>query len=174
MQTHPHITKWYKFCPQCKTELNPREENITACPSCDFIFYNNPATATITLLINDNQEVLLGIRKVDPQKGYWDNPGGFVSVAESGENAAIREMKEETGLDVEIVDYLGSIDDIYGITPTLNLVYVVKTIGGTLQPADDVSELKWFTMKDIPWDKMAFANTKIAVEMYQDYLTKEL
>ena len=174
MTTHPYLAKWYRFCPRCQNKIIPHEENVVRCDECDFVFYNNPATAVVILLINDKGEVLLGRRKSEPRKDCWDNPGGFVDVGESAEETVVREMEEETGLKVSIEKYIGSIPDIYGIGPTLNLVYTVKSPGGEPHPHDDVVELKWFAIKDIPWDKIAFANTKIAVDMYQQYLQKEL
>ncbi len=174
MSNHPYLAKWYRFCPRCQTKLDIKEENIARCGKCNFVFYNNPATAVVILLINNEGKILLGKRKNEPKKDYWDNPGGFVDVGESAEETVVREMREETGLNISIEKYLGSIPDIYGIGPTLNLVYTVKSQGGEPQPHDDVVELKWFAIKDIPWNKVAFANTKIAVDMYQQYLQKEL
>lgn len=167
MTAHPYLAKWYRYCPSCKTTLKHQSKKTTSCPKCNFIFYNNPATAVVILLTNDKGEVLLGKRRGEPQKNYWDNPGGFVDAGETAEQTVIREMKEETGLKIEIVDYLGSIDDVYGIGPTLNLVYVVKKISGEIEPSDDVVELRWFAIDQIPWNKVAFANTRSAIEMLQ-------
>jgi len=172
MSPHPYLNQWYQFCPHCQEKLLAREKNFTVCPKCDFAFYNNPAPAVAVLLINNQQQLLLAKRKNPPRQNYWDNPGGFVDVGESAEKTVIREMEEETSLKVKIIKYLGSVPDTYGLGPTLNLVYLVEKLSGQLKAHDDVVELKWFTIDQIPWDEIAFQNTQQAVKMYQQYKTK--
>jgi len=135
------------------------------CPNCDFVFYNNPAPCVSLLFYQDGQ-VLLARRGIEPQKGKWDLVGGFINTGESGEAAAVREAKEETGLKTKIKQYLGSVADIYGDTlvPTLNLVYWLEIISGAIKAQDDVAELKWFDLKQVLKD-LAFHNVRVAIDL---------
>ncbi len=157
------------YCPKCKTQLN-HEGNAATCPNCSFTYYLNPAPCTVVLIHKGNQ-VLLGKRSIEPNFGTWDLPGGFVEAGETAEAGATREAKEETGLDVKITKYLGSAPDIYGDTlvPTLVFVYAVEVLTGEINAQDDISELKWFDLDNIP-KVVAFPTVNTCLDMLRDYL----
>jgi ADP-ribose pyrophosphatase YjhB (NUDIX family) len=166
------LNKNFKYCPKCKAELDLKS-NFAACSECDFLYYQNPAPCTVLLFHKDNQ-VLLAKRAIEPRKGYWDVPGGFIEIGETAETSALREAKEETNLDVKIITYLGSLPDIYGETllPTLIFIYHVEAINSDyrhLKAQDDVAELKWFELNDLP-DQFAFENVKPAIDMLKKSL----
>ncbi len=83
------------------------------CTHCGFVYYFNPSAAVACFIKNKAGELLLVRRAKDPEKGTLDLPGGFVDLYESGEEAAAREVKEETGLEVDNCHYLFSIPNIY-------------------------------------------------------------
>jgi len=83
------------------------------CRNCDFNFYFSPASTNALILVNKNGEVLLTKRKFEPQKGYWDLPGGFVGLGETVEQSLIRETKEELDLTLKDFTYFGSYTSIY-------------------------------------------------------------
>jgi ADP-ribose pyrophosphatase YjhB (NUDIX family) len=127
----------------------------------------NPKPCVAVIITKDN-EILLAQRAIDPAKGKWDLIGGFINVDESAEDAAIRETKEETGLDVVVKKYLGSISDVYGETniSTLNFCYLVQVKRGSPKANSDVAGLKWFSINEIPGN-MAFAHQARAIELFK-------
>lgn len=106
-------------------------------------------------------KVLLAKRGRDPFKGAYDIIGGFMEVGEIPEEAAIREAKEETGLDIKITSLLGIYSDRYGDDGeyTLNLHYIGEVVGGEMKAMDDVAELEWVEISEVPLDE-GFQNTK--------------
>jgi len=169
------LNKNFKYCPKCRAELDLKS-NFAACSECDFLHYQNPAPCTVLLFHKDNK-VLLAKRAVDPQKGYWDVPGGFIENGETAEESAIREGKEETNLDIRIIKYLGSYPDIYGNTllPTLVFIYQVEEKNNDYQQMkaqDDVAELKWFELDNLP-NQFAFDNVKPSLDMLKKSLVSK-
>jgi len=125
------------------------------------------------ILTIENGKVLLIKRGNEPNKGLWSIPGGIVKLGESPEEAAIREFKEETGLDAIIENLLGVfnvvIKDEYGKIKYHYIVidYLGKVIGGTLKPGSDVIDAKWFNIEEI--NKI---NTSITVSKAIDLAIK--
>lgn len=100
----------YKFCPFCKTDLKEKvidNENVLNCSNCGFIFWNNPKPV-VSIILENHGKILMLQRTNEPFKNYWCLPGGFISHEETPEEAIKREVKEETGLDLEIKNIVGS------------------------------------------------------------------
>jgi ADP-ribose pyrophosphatase YjhB (NUDIX family) len=105
--------------------------------------------------------VLLGRRAHDPWRGLWGSPGGFCELGEHPAETVVREVREETGLEVEIVSYLGTWIDVYADDPgepdagVINVAYYLarprSSAGGEIDPAE-VSELAWFRWHELPAD----------------------
>lgn len=101
--------KYYKYCPNCKTELQKKivnNETGLFCSSCSFVFWNNPKPVTSVIIEKDNKVLMLQ-RYNEPFKNYWVLPGGFMGYEETAEQSIIREAKEETGLNVKIKGIVG-------------------------------------------------------------------
>src|SRR5579859_5012962 len=117
----------FRFCPDCGTELPAAaDERLLAqtCPACKAIHWRNAKPCAGALIVRDGQ-VLLGRRAVAPARGAWDIPGGFLEPWEVPAEAAIREVREETGLEVRVATLLSVVVDTYaGRDYTLNLYYV--------------------------------------------------
>ncbi|MBP1625646.1 MAG: putative ADP-ribose pyrophosphatase [Holophagaceae bacterium] len=155
------------FCPACghATEVRmvhgrPRP----ACPDCRFVHFPNPRVAAVAFVTRENH-VLLVKRGVQPEKGKWALPAGFIDLGEHPEKAAIREVKEETGLDITIERQMGLNFD--PTSKAIVILYKAQTIGGSLAASDDAADARWFDRKDLP--ELAFESTRKAV---QEWLTE--
>lgn len=148
----------YNFCPNCGNDVNGKEWPVH-CDSCGKTYYQNAKPGASVLPIKDGK-VLLARRGRDPYKGSYDIIGGFMEADELPEIAALREAKEETGLNMNIVDLLGIYVDRYGEDGdyTLNLHYIAElTSDDEPQAMDDIAELEWFDIKNPP-ENIQFQN----------------
>lgn len=123
------------------------------CPKCGN--FTNRGVSVDAVIIKDNK-ILLIKRGVDPYKGYWATPGGYVGWDETIEDTVLREVKEETNLKVSSVVMVG----VYSSPKrhpkqVINLVYLVEVEEGNLKFADDAVDAKWFSLDSLP-EKMAF------------------
>lgn len=163
----------YQYCPYDGGPLvtNAGEsEGRPMCPRCGFTDYQNPR-ACVAILITQANKILLARRGIEPAKGQWDIPGGFVEAGESAEDTVIREALEETTLRVRVKEYLGSVPDVYGPreTPTENLCFLVEVLEGEPKPRSDVEALEWFSVDELPGG-MAFAHQQHAIELLREKL----
>ena len=134
------------------------------CPRCGFIFYDNPVLASCAVVIR-GRRVLLARRANPPCAGLWDLPGGFLEAGETPEDALRRELREELGVTVRRARLAGFEPDRYGPGgfPTLTAVYRVDLAPGPMRCADDVSEVRWFPVTEIPFRAVAFASMRRAL-----------
>lgn len=131
------------------------------CPACGLVVYAKSAPTASALVLDARGRVLLGRRAIEPYLGCWDTPGGFLDEGEDALDALRRELREETGLDVEPLDFFAVTTDRYGENGhfTLNLYWTARAVAGELIPADDVAELRWFAPDELPpREQIAFAN----------------
>jgi 8-oxo-dGTP diphosphatase len=123
-------------------------------------------------VIEDGDRVLLARRAHEPFQGRWDIPGGFLEEGEHPLDGLKRELLEETGLDVEPLDFLGAWMDRYGhdstAEATLNLYWTARVAGGEPEAADDVSELRWFGADELPpLAELAFENVPLVLAAWR-------
>lgn len=144
------------FCARCGAPLQARHEGMhiaAACtnPECGRVSYRN-AKPCAGVLIEQEGRLLLVKRAIDPFKGAWDVPGGFLEEWEHPADGARREAREETGLAVELTALLGIFVDRYGDAGynTLNIYYRARPTGGRLAAADDASQVEWFAANALP------------------------
>jgi ADP-ribose pyrophosphatase YjhB (NUDIX family) len=166
------ILHGWKYCPRCRTELEGDEKRVE-CPQCGFVAYGNPVPTATAVCVDGAGRVLLGRRAWEPDKGLWDLPGGFVDEGEHPLDALRRELREETGLEVEPQEFLGVWMDRYGYdssaTSTLNLYWTARVVAGEEQPADDVVELRWFEPDELPGrDELAFEVNERVLSAWRD------
>jgi 8-oxo-dGTP diphosphatase len=110
---------------------------------------------------------------VEPYKGKWDTPGGFLEEGEHPLDGLKRELHEETGVEIEPLDFLGVWIDRYGsdstAQATLNLYWTARIVSGEPEPADDVSELAWFAPDELPPpEEVAFENVPKVLAAWRD------
>jgi ADP-ribose pyrophosphatase YjhB (NUDIX family) len=133
-----------------------------ACPNCLFVHYAGPKVA-VGVVIARNGQILLNRRAIDPGKGRWSFPSGYVDLGESTAGAAVREVKEETGYDVELRGLVGVYSE--ATRPVVFVVYGGELVGGELMPCDEVEEVKLFGADDLP--ALAFEHDSQIVRDWQ-------
>lgn len=145
----------YAFCPYDGTRLEPAPagdgERRMCCSACGFADYRNPKPGVAVLVLREGR-LLLGKRGGEPRKGFWDILGGFVDAGETAEEAAAREIREETGLELGDIRYFGSYPDTYGARnePVVSLCFTARAAGGIERADSDVAELRWFLPSELP------------------------
>jgi len=166
----------YKFCPRCGSDLKKEYlDNFErlVCPGdrCDYVYYHNPIPAAGAIVIKD-REILLVKRSVMPRVGWWCIPAGFMEWSEHPSQTAVREVREETGLDIE----LESLFEVYSGNddPRMNAVlilYLAKATGGEMTAADDAMDVGFFGFNELP-DKIAFISHHQALADYSERYLK--
>jgi mutator protein MutT len=167
--THAHRVT-YRFCPVCGGPLAMRmlkagEPPRLQCERCEFVLYLNPKVAAGAIIALDGRVVLLR-RAVDPEKGKWVFPGGFVDRGETVHGAAVRETREEVNLDVEVTRLVGVYS--YPGNEVAIVVYAARAVGGELCAGDECLEVRTFAPDEIPWGELAFQSTREALTAWLD------
>ena len=130
-----------------------------------FQLFLNASSATVALIVNEKDELLVVRRKNDPGKDMLDMPGGFVDMDETGEEAMAREVKEETGLEATEVSYQFSYPNTYlysgFLVHTLDMFFKVKVKDlSHIEAMDDAAAYYWIPFSEIDIDKFAFDSIK--------------
>jgi ADP-ribose pyrophosphatase YjhB (NUDIX family) len=167
--------KDWAHCPRCAAALTRAvpagdDEERLLCPACGLVLYDNPAPTASALVVDAEGRVLLARRGIQPFLGMWDVPGGFIRPGETAAEAARRELREETGLAIEVSEVLAIIPDTYGEDggATLNVFYLARVAGGRPAPASDVSELRWYGRDELPADaELAFRCVAAALSQWR-------
>jgi ADP-ribose pyrophosphatase YjhB (NUDIX family) len=159
----------FSFCPRCggrleQRLLKPSEPKRPVCSRCGFVFYLDPKVAVGTIIRTGNDRLVLVKRAIEPGYGRWVFPGGYVDRGEPLQIAAVREAREECGLDVRL-DGLVNIYSYPGRAPVI-VVYAATAIGGTLCADDECLETAEFDAAAIPWEDLAFQSTHDALHDY--------
>ena len=171
MGKSPFFDGW-KSCPRCTAELNVADA-VARCPACGLVVYANPGPTVSALVFDDDGRILLARRAADPGRGLWDILGGFADEGETPLETVVRELREETGVEIEPLEFYGAWPDRYGDGGiwTLNLYWTARIASGTPEPADDVSEVAWFARDELPpWDEFAFENTVTVLKAWKEGL----
>lgn len=171
-----HNFMGFRYCPLCATPLEQamldgRRRLRCPAPGCGYVFYQNPIPAAGAVIVEDGK-ILMVRRGHPPKVGWWTLPAGFMEWDEHPTDTAIRELKEETGLDVRLTGffevYSGS-DDCRN--NAILILYLAKRIGGTLVAGDDASEVRFFGFDELP-EQIAFESHRRALALYREkYLT---
>jgi len=146
--------KYYKYCPMCKTLLKQGVidgEKRRFCKKCGWINYLNPVPVVACLVSDAKGKLLLMKRGVEPCKGKWALPGGFIELDESPEQAGKRELYEETGLKGKPGRLIGvntQPSSTYGLVLVVGIEFIITR--ETLKPGDDALEAKFFHHNTLP------------------------
>ena len=154
------------YCPRCGTSVIQAERSgrqRPVCPNCGWIFFADPKVAVAALITRENK-VLLVRRTVDPQRGFWALPAGYVDAGEDPVRALERECQEETGLIVRVtslLDVLSGQEHPNGAH--IIIVYRAEVVSGSLRPDDDVDRADYFGRDNLP--PLAFTSTLKLLDM---------
>ena len=164
----------FSFCPNCGERTAQRDAGgrlRDACDRCDRTFFHNPAPDVAVVLL-DGGRILLARRDSSQFRGRWYIPGGFVEEDEPVQQAALREAKEKTGLDVEIVALLAvhSGFDVPG-RPVVGVYYLVRPTGGELCPGGDVDRLEYYALDAVP--DLPFEGDRTVIRMLSSMAKKQ-
>jgi ADP-ribose pyrophosphatase YjhB (NUDIX family) len=165
----------YRFCPRCGGPLasrlvKPGEPARLVCEVCGFVLYLNPKVAAGAITTIDGEIVLLR-RAIEPERGKWVFPGGFVDRGETPADAAVRETLEEVNLAVELDGLLGVY--AYPGNEVVVVAYSARVVGGQLCARDECLEVRTFAPAAIPWDELAFRTTRDAIAEYVQRIPPE-
>ena len=167
-----HPLNKFNYCPMCGSKhFVVNNFKSKHCEDCGFVFYINPCAATAAFIINSRGELLVVRRAKEPAKGTLDLPGGFVDIGETAEEGIVREIREETGLEVTECKYLFSRPNIYpyaGIdVHTLDMLFECKVNNEAEARADDdAAELMWIPIEKINPEEFGLASIRKAVEIF--------
>jgi NADH pyrophosphatase NudC (nudix superfamily) len=137
----------YSFCPNCTsrmglTSIENRDRPV--CPNCGLIQFRNPSPAVAVLVVSENR-FLLGKRLAGVSQGKWATPSGYIEYEEDFLTTGIREVREETGLEIKIDAILNVASSFISPSSHFFSVYLLASvIGGELRSGDDFSEAQWF------------------------------
>jgi 8-oxo-dGTP diphosphatase len=167
------ILHGWRYCPRCAHDLEHGRGRVS-CPACGFVGWANSVPCTCALVEDDEGRLLLGRRAIEPYKGLWDTPGGYLDEHEHPLDGLRRELREETGLEVEPLDFLGAWIDRYGgdstAEATLNLYWTARVVSGEEQAADDVDDLRWFAADELPGPgELAFENVPLVLAAWHEH-----
>lgn len=158
----------FKYCPDCghdNIELSRIDgQNREKCQKCGKVFYKNPIPSVVGISINDDKEILLVKRGVEPDIGSWCLPGGFIELGETSEQAVKRELLEETGLDVnpgEIITVDTTLGGFYGDVIVIAYKITVRE-GQDFMPGDDALEVQYYPKEKLP--RLTFRSHELIID----------
>ena len=156
----------FKYCPICGSSLfNISSEKSRKCGDCGFEYFVNPSSANVAFILNEKGELLVERRKNNPAKGTLDLPGGFADMNETVEEGLIREVMEETGLEVTEATYIFSKPNTYHYSgvdiPTLDMFFRCKVKDDNKVKAnDDAAECMWIPLEEIETEQFGLNSVR--------------
>jgi len=146
--------KNYKFCPKCGSNLAIAKLNDNSqytCKNCGWIYYSNPLPSAVAFVRNIDNQILLIKRGVEPGKGKWALPSGFIEYDELPEKAVLRELKEETSITGNINRLIGVYVEptkVYG--NVLLIAYELDYVKGKPKAGSDTTDARFFPVDKLP------------------------
>lgn len=159
-----------KFCRNCGTAVvyrlpddgDTRERAV--CSQCNTIHYENPLNVVGTLPVADDGRILLCKRNIEPRRGLWTLPAGFMELNETASQGAQRETDEEAGADIE----LGRLFSLISVPQVgqVHLFYLARLRSEQCHPGPETMEARLFAEHEIPWQEIAFRTVRVTLERY--------
>jgi ADP-ribose pyrophosphatase YjhB (NUDIX family) len=158
----------FRHCPRCAA---PRGAEVDAirfvCGACGFVYYYNVAVSSGAVVLDPAGHALFIRRARAPGKDKLAFPGGFVDRGETAQDAAIREVREETGVVLPAVEFLASFPNLYPYRDVeyavLDLFFVATVPSREATPLDEVTEIVWGAPESLREDDLAFPSHVLAL-----------
>lgn len=169
-----HPLDIFRHCPVCGKEgFAINNVKSKRCEGCGFVLYFNAISATVAVIMNEKDEILVARRAKEPAKGTLDLPGGFADSMETAEEAVTREVLEESGLRVTETKYLFSLPNKYLYSGfeehTLDMFFLCRVESGDCPIAnDDVEELAWMSLDDIRPELFGLQSIRRGIELLKE------
>ena len=159
------------FCARCGHALTTRpvmDKPRRVCPACNYVHFTDPKVG-VGVLVVENGKILLVRRVMNPERGKWSIPAGYLDQGEDPQATAVREALEETGLEVAIEGLV----DVYHNPPgqggaSIFILYRARRLGGALRPGDDADGVDFFNLDALP--ELAFTSTHAAIRLLKTAL----
>jgi len=157
------------YCSQCGQPVTlrvPADDTLPrhVCGACGTVHYLNPKLIAGCTVESDDGRILLCRRAIEPRRGYWTVPAGFMELGETGAEAAVRESREEAL--AEVVDLaLHCVIDVPHVSQ-LHLMYRGRLVGTEFGVGVESLETLLLPPAEIPWDDIAFASVRVALERF--------
>jgi 8-oxo-dGTP diphosphatase len=155
-----------KYCSRCGMRLVDREiegRMRRSCPACKHVVWIHPTVGAVAAVMQEGT-ILLVRRRLEPFRGHWTLPAGYVEIDETPQAAALREVREETGLAIEILGLLDVLcNDDDPRRRGLVVAYLARPVGGSLAAGDDAEEAAFFEFGRLP-EQLGFANNRRLLE----------
>jgi ADP-ribose pyrophosphatase YjhB (NUDIX family) len=156
------LTSSLNYCSRCGSRLRLGEvegehRERLVCDNCGHIVYINPRLVVTAFPVTDAGDLVLLRRGIEPGYGSWAQPGGFLEVDETVNQAAIRETLEETGLLIEPTEIIGLYTRLEAAVVTI--AFEARIVGGAAIVTPEALEVRAFAPEDIPWNDVAFTTT---------------
>ena len=166
-----HPLKMFRHCPQCGAAcFEEHDERSKRCGACGFTYYHNASAATVAVIFDSLGRLLVTRRAFDPAKGTLDLPGGFVDPGEGAEQGCLREVKEETGAEAVVEEFLFSQPNTYNysnfVVHTTDLFFrCTLKDEAQLAAADDVADLFWLPLHEICPEQFGLHSIRKGIEL---------
>ena len=163
-----------KHCRLCGTAVVYRlpddgdTKERAVCPACSNVHYENPlnVVGTVPVWGDDGEKVLLCLRNIEPRRGKWTLPAGFMEMGETTAEGAARETVEEAGAQFEMQDLFAIMNVVR--VGQVHIFYRAKLLSTTFDPGHETIEARLFSESEIPWDEIAFRTVRETLERYFD------
>ena len=144
----------FSYCPKCGDKLAFRHEQDLprlTCISCSYIFYENPVVGVAAIVMNEQRQLLLGRRKGGKYGDLWCIPCGYLEYHEDVYHGVKREFKEETNLDIEVQRVFTVQSNFHDPNcHSVGIWFLASISGGEIKAGDDLNEVAYFDLSDIP------------------------
>jgi ADP-ribose pyrophosphatase YjhB (NUDIX family) len=160
------------FCGQCGSSItrrippgDSRERDL--CENCGAIHYQNPRVVVGTIPVWENK-ILLCLRAIEPRANTWTLPAGFMELAETTGDGALRETREEAGVEVE----LGSLYTVIDVphVDQIHVYFLARAANGEVDPGPESLDARYYGLDEIPWDNLSFRSVSSTIKLFEQDL----